>query len=239
MLLSVIVPAYNEEKSLEEVLKRVFNVPILKEVIVVNDASRDATAEILKKVEGYANTQKDKFPFLKEIKAINKEINQGKGAAIRTGLKEVSGDIVLIQDADLEINPEEYPKLLEPFEKYGADVVFGSRFRIEGACRAQNFWHYQINNFLTIFSNMLSGLRLTDMETCYKVFKKEIILSFNLKSNRFGIEPEFVAKTAKLDLVVYEVPISYNSRTKKQGKKIRPKDGLYAIAAIIWYNLFD
>lgn len=236
-LLSVIIPAYNEEETISETLKKVAEVSVYKEIIVVNDGSRDNTKNEIQSAKKEIEAKNS--PFVCGIKFVDKQKNEGKGAAIRTGLKEVVGDIVLIQDADLELSPSEYPKLLQPFYEYGADAVFGSRFRMEGVKRVYNFWHFKLNKFLTSFSNLLSGLYITDMETCYKVFKRDVILSFNLKSNRFGIEPELVAKAAKKDLNIFEVGVSYHARGVKQGKKIRPKDGLYAIAAIIWFNLFD
>lgn len=240
-LLSVIIPAYNEEATISETLKKVSEVFPYKEIIVVNDGSRDKTRDIILKTKKELEDLGGKN--LKEIKFINKLKNEGKGAAIRTGLKEVSGDIVLIQDADLELNPEEYLKLLEPFEKYGADVVFGSRFRREGVMRVHRTAHFLGNKFLTWFSNFFSGLYITDMETCYKAIRSDLLKSFILKSDRFGIEPELTAKIAKAvknkRLNFYEVPVSYNPRVYAEGKKIRPKDGLYAIVAIIWFNLFD
>lgn len=240
-LLSVIIPAYNEEMTIRETLKKVSEVFPYKEIIVVNDGSRDNTKNIILKIKKELEEQKSEN--LKEIKFVDKQKNEGKGAAIRIGLKEVSGDIVLIQDADLELNPEEYPKLLEPFYKYGADVVFGSRFRREGVMRVHRTAHFLGNKFLTWFSNFLSGLYITDMETCYKAVRSDLLKSFILKSSRFGIEPELTAKIARAvknkRLNFYEVPVSYNPRVYAEGKKIRPKDGLYAIAAIIWFNLFD
>ena len=240
-LLSVIVPAYNEEKSIADSLKVIFEVDPFKEVIVINDCSKDGTGRILEEIQKKIN--KNKPANLKELKVINKERNEGKGAAIRTALNHVSGDIVLIQDADLELDPREYVKLLEPFDKLGADVVFGSRFRREGIMRVHDTWHFFGNKVLTWFSNFFSGLYLTDMETCYKVMKSDLIKSFKLKSNRFGIEPELAAKVAgavkKNRLNFYEVPVSYRPRTRAEGKKIGIKDGLVALFSIIYFNIFD
>jgi len=239
-LLSVIVPAYNEERSIAQSLRVVFEVPPFKEVIVVNDGSKDKTAKILAEVQ--QEILKNKPVNLSELKVVNKDKNEGKGAAIRMALSRVSGDIILIQDADLEVDPHEYPKLLDPFEKLGADVVFGSRFRREGVMRVHDTVHFLGNKFLTWFSNFFSGLYLTDMETCYKVFKRDLILSFSLKSNRFGIEPELAARTAKAvkknHLNFYEVPISYRPRTYAEGKKIGIKDGFVALFSVIYFNLF-
>lgn len=238
MILSVIIPAYNEESSIKEILRQVFDVPVMKEVIVVNDASKDKTKEILNQFESEYKDGKNRSPHVKNIKVIHKETNQGKGAAIRTGLDYVDGDIVVIQDADLEMDPKEYPKLIEPFNLWGADVVFGSRFRMEGPKRIFRFWHYMINRGFTIFSNMLSDLKLTDMWTCYKVFRTPVLKSFTIESNRFGFEPEMVAKVAKGDFAIYEVSVTYKARSWSQGKKIGFKDGIEAIWVIIKYNLF-
>ncbi len=240
-LLSVIIPAYNEITSIEITLRTVAVSPPLKEIIVVNDGSSDGTKEAIEKMrEEFAQ---EKPSNLKDLKAIHKEKNAGKGAAIRSALKEVVGEIVLIQDADLELDPYEYPRLLDPFEKLGADVVFGSRFRREGVMRVHETKHFLGNKFLTWVSNFCTGLYLTDMETCYKVFKRELISSFNLRSNRFGIEPELTAKAAKAvkkkRLNFFEVPISYRPRTYAEGKKIGVKDGLVALWAIIYFNFFD
>ena len=240
-LLSVIMPAYNEERSITQSLRVVFEVPPLKEVIVVNDGSRDKTDEILNGIQ--QKIAENKPVNLKELKVINKEKNEGKGAAIRTALNYVSGNIVLIQDADLELDPHEYSKLLEPFDNLEADVVFGSRFRREGVMRVHDTLHFFGNKILTWFSNFFSGLYLTDMETCYKVMKSELIKSFKLKSNRFGIEPELTAKVAsavkKNRLNFYEVPVSYRPRTVEEGKKIGIKDGLVALFSVVYFNLLN
>lgn len=239
--MSVIIPAYNESASIEATLRTVALVSPLKEIIVVNDASSDDTKDKIERIK--LEFEKEKPQNLKEIKVVHKSANEGKGAAIRTALGLVGGDIVLIQDADLELDPGEYPRLLEPFDKLGADAVFGSRFRREGIMRVHRTGHFLGNKFLTWLSNFFTGFYLTDMETCYKVFKKDLIASFNLKSNRFGIEPELTAKTCKAvknkRLNFFEVPISYRPRTYAEGKKIGIKDGVIALFAIIYFNLFD
>jgi glycosyltransferase involved in cell wall biosynthesis len=172
------------------------------------------------------------------VKVIYHSRNRGKGAALRTGFASVTGDIIIIQDADLEYDPNEYPKLLEPISDGRADVVYGSRF-IGGPHRVLFFWHYVGNKLLTLISNALTNLNLTDMETCYKVFKSQILKDINLKSNRFGFEPEFTAKVSKMRLRIYEVPISYSGRTYSEGKKITWKDGIVALCLIFWYRFFD
>jgi glycosyltransferase involved in cell wall biosynthesis len=172
------------------------------------------------------------------VKVIYHSRNRGKGAALRTGFESVTGDIVIIQDADLEYDPNEYPNLLEPISDGRADVVYGSRF-IGGPHRVLFFWHYVGNKLLTLISNALTNLNLTDMETCYKVFKSQILKDLNLKSNRFGFEPEFTAKVSKMRLRIYEVPISYSGRTYSEGKKITWKDGIVALCLIFWYRFFD
>jgi glycosyltransferase involved in cell wall biosynthesis len=225
--LSVVIPVYNEVDTLEEVIERVGKVPVDKEMILVDDGSTDGTIDLLKKLEGREG-----------IKVFYQERNQGKGAALRTGFKHCEGDIVIIQDADLEYFPEEYPTLLDPIEKDYADVVYGSRF-LGHPHRVLFFHHYLANRFLTFLSNLFTNLNLTDMETCYKVFRREIIQQINLKSNRFGFEPEVTAKVARLKVRVFEVSISYNGRTYDEGKKINWKDGVAAIYNIIRYSMFD
>ena len=238
-MLSVIIPAYNEESSIAKTLEIVAGVFPEKEIIVINDASQDKTGAILEEFK----SKIDGFPLLKEYRFVNKSINAGKGAAIRTALPLVKGNIVLIQDADLELDPREYVKLLEPFEKLNADIVFGSRCRREGIVTVHRLWHLLVNKILTGFSNIMSGLYITDMETGYKVFRREVILSFNLRSDRFGIEPEFAAKTAKAvkknNLNFYEVAVSYHPRSRKQGKKINWWDGVKALFLIFYFNLFE
>ena len=228
MKVSVVIPVYNEIDTIEEILARVDKVAIKKEIIVIDDLSIDGTRERLKKIAA------DK----ENVKVIYHNRNKGKGAALRTGFESVSGDIVIIQDADLEYDPNEYPKLLEPISDGRADVVYGSRF-IGGPHRVLFFWHYVGNKLLTLISNALTNLNLTDMETCYKVFKSQILKDINLKSNRFGFEPEFTAKVSKMRLRIYEVPISYSGRTYSEGKKITWKDGIVALCLIFWYRFFD
>lgn len=227
MKLSVIIPAYNEKNTIEEIIHRVLNVEIgpEKEIIVVDDCSQDGTREIL---EGLNQPN---------IKVYFHSKNQGKGAALQTGFSKAEGDIILIQDADLEYDPREYPKLLEPILDGRADAVYGSRF-LGGPHRVLFFWHYIGNRLLTTFSNMLSNLNLTDMETCYKAFKGEILHKITLKSKKFGFEPEITTKLAKLKCRIYEVPISYSGRDYNEGKKIGWKDGIAAIFHIIRFKFF-
>jgi glycosyltransferase involved in cell wall biosynthesis len=227
-LLSVIIPCYNERATVAELLRRVREVDVEKEIIVIDDQSTDGSRDV---VAGLAA----QWP---EIRHIFQPVNQGKGAAIRRGIEEARGDIVLIQDADLEYDPEEYPKLIQPIVDGHADVVFGSRF--EGyPRRVMLFWHRMGNTFLTFLSNMTTNLDLTDMETCYKVFRRDVIQSIRLNSNRFGIEPEITAKVAKRGYRIFEVPISYYGRDYWEGKKINWKDGFSAIWTILKYGLFD
>jgi glycosyltransferase involved in cell wall biosynthesis len=237
MLLSVIIPVYNEEKTLETMLSKVFNVPVDKEIIVVNDGSLDKTEQILEKVSEEFKRNQPKN--VKIFKVINNLKNRGKGFAIKTALEFVSGDIVIIQDADLELDPNEYPILLEPFEKFEADIVFGSRFQMSGTRLIFHSGRYLVNRLLTLFSNLLSGIYLTDMATCYKVWKVEIIKSFNLKSNGFAIDPELTARASRGRYKIYEVPVSYTPRTYSEGKKIGIRGGIEHIFAILWFNTFD
>lgn len=233
--LSIIIPVYNEEKFIEKTIKKVFNAESLglrKEIIIIDDGSTDGTKNILKKIEKkYQN---------KNLKIIYKNKNEGKGSALKLGFLKSRGDIVLIQDADLEYNPEDYPRLLEPFLKNNIDVVYGSRFVSNQPHRVLYFWHYLANLFLTLLSNALTNLNLTDMETGYKVFNGKLIrkIAPKLESKKFGFEPEITAKIAKIKgIKIYEVGISYWGRTYQEGKKIGWKDGIRAIWEIIKYNL--
>jgi len=221
------MPVYNEKNTIHEIIARVLKVDtgLEKELVIVDDFSTDGTRDILEQLDN------------PRIKVFFHPKNMGKGAALRTGFSQVQGDIVLIQDADLEYDPREYPKLLEPILDGRADVVYGSRF-LGGPHRVLFFWHYVANKMLTGFANLLSNLNLTDIETCYKVFKKDVLSRIRLKSDRFGFEPEVTIKVAKLKCRVYEVPISYSGRDYSEGKKIGWKDGLAAIYHLLRYRLF-
>jgi len=225
MLISIIMPVYNEERYIGEIIGRVLKTDIEKELIIIDDFSTDGTREIL-----------NKFNRHEGVNIILHERNKGKGAAIRTGLRKVSGDVVIIQDADLEYDPRDYPKLLEPIQDGRADAVFGSRF-LGGPHRVLFFWHYIGNKVLTLLSNILSNLNLTDMETGFKAFKADVIKGMGLKSDRFGFEPEVTARLARKRYRIYETPISYSGRSYAEGKKITWKDGLAAIIHIIRFNL--
>ena len=228
MKISVIIPVYNEALTIKEIIFRVQNVDLEKEIIVVDDHSTDGTSAQLKDInEQYENVQ-----------ILTHDRNRGKGAALRTGFAAAGGDIIIIQDADLEYDPQEYKVLLGPILDGRADVVYGSRF-LGGPHRVLFFWHYVGNKFLTLLADVFSNLNLSDMETCYKVFKKNVLNEIKLRSNRFGFEPEFTMKVAKKGFRVYEVPISYSGRTYEEGKKIVWKDGLKAIFAILWFRFFD
>lgn len=237
MLLSVIMPAYNEVVTIRTILQRVAETPFAKEIIVVDDCSQDETRSLLKELEAQTNPFKlsPDAPAC-TLKVFFHEQNQGKGAAIRTGLRAVSGDIVLIQDADLEYDPAEYSSLLTPILDGRADVVYGSRF-LGSPRRVLFFWHAVGNKLLTLLSNMCTNLNLTDMETCYKVFRTEVIQGISLRSNRFGFEPEITAKISQRGVRIYEVPISYAGRTYAEGKKINWRDGFFALWSIARYNL--
>ncbi len=227
MSLSVIIPCFNEKLTLNKILERVKNSPInLKEIIIVDDCSTDGTTDILNKI---------KDPL---IKVYYHPKNKGKGAALRTGFSQAKGDICIVQDADLEYDPNDYPKLIKPILDDKADVVFGSRFQGGAPHRVVYFWHRMGNGLLTLLSNLLTDLNLSDMETCYKVFKREVIQSIRIKEDRFGFEPEITAKIAKMNLRIYEVGIAYYGRTYNEGKKITWKDGIRAIYCILKYNLF-
>jgi glycosyltransferase involved in cell wall biosynthesis len=230
MKLSIVIPCYNEKNTIKTILEAVQNSPYPnKEIIIVDDCSKDGTREVLKNEIEAAGL----------ARVLYHEVNMGKGAALRTGIAGATGDIVIIQDADMEYDPNEYPRLVEPILKGRADVVFGSRFAGGDAHRVVYFWHRVGNGALTLMSNMFTNLNLTDMETCYKVFKREIIQSVAIEENRFGFEPEITAKIAKIpDIRIYEVGISYYGRTYAEGKKIGYKDGFRAIYCILKYNLF-
>ena len=225
--LSVVVPVYNEKATIRDIIKRVQAEQSEKEIIIVDDCSTDGTKEIL---SGMSKKS--------ELKVLFHNKNMGKGAALRTGFKEVTGDIVIIQDADLEYNPAEYSKLIQPILEGKADVVYGSRFTGE-THRVLLFWHYLGNKFLTFLSNMLTNLNLSDMETCYKVFRSSILKEISFRSNCFGFEPEFTVKVAKKGYRIYETSISYAGRDYSEGKKIGWKDGLVAIYTLFRYRLFD
>ncbi len=227
MKLSVIMPVYNEKATIEKIIARVMAVPVDKQLVIVDDYSQDGTREILRSYENRDGIQIIYHPH-----------NLGKGAAVRTGIRECTGDIIIIQDADLEYSPEEYPKLIEPIVRGAADVVYGSRFY--GTHRVFMVWHYLGNKLLTFLTNVLYNTMLTDMETCYKVFRAEVIKSLNLKSNRFDIEPEITAKVFKnRRLRVYEMPITYDGRDYQEGKKIHWYDGLPALWTLIKYRFID
>jgi glycosyltransferase involved in cell wall biosynthesis len=238
-MLSIVVPVYNEDRYLETVIGKVIAQPLPdgleRELILVNDASQDATWDIMRSLP-------DKFPSIR-FQLVNKPVNEGKGAALRDGFAKVAGDIVIIQDADFEYDPTDYPKLLQPILDGKADVVFGSRF-IGEPHRVMYFWHQIANNILNLLSNMLTNLNLTDMEVCYKVFVRDVIDQIKIKSPRFGVEPEMTAKIARMRLNgkrlrVYETGISYAGRTYEEGKKIGWKDALSAIIQIIRFRLRD
>ena len=232
MKLSVLMPVFNEANTLEESIRRVRGVDFPKEIIAVDDGSTDGSREILKRLEAEAR-QKD--ASLNDFKVVFQPINQGKGAAIKTGLAHVTGDIVIIQDSDLEYDPRDYAKLLDPILAGHADVVYGTRFSGGGPHRVLFFWHSLGNRLLTLFSNALTNLNLTDMEVGYKVFRAEVIQGMKLESNRFGFEPEITVKIARQGCRLYEVPISYHGRTYAEGKKITWKDGVAALYCLIRY----
>ncbi|MGE0478877.1 MAG: glycosyltransferase family 2 protein [Phycisphaerae bacterium] len=233
MLLSVVMPVYNEKNSLIEIVGRVFASPITieRELVLVDDCSTDGTNELYSQLP-------ERFPNAR-IRVIRHDRNQGKGAAIRTAIQHAEGDIIVIQDADLEYDPREYPKLLKPILDGRADVVYGSRFVGGDEHRVLYYWHYVGNRFLTTLSNMFTNLNLTDMETCYKVLRREVARSFTIRSNRFGMEPELTAKIARRPWRVYEVGISYSGRSYEEGKKITWRDGVRAIFCIVWFAFFD
>jgi glycosyltransferase involved in cell wall biosynthesis len=227
MNLSVIIPVYNEVKNIEEIIKRVQARKLATEIVIVDDGSQDGTRDILKKLDGK-----------KKVRVLLHEKNQGKGAAVVTGMKAAMGDILLIQDADLEYDPRDYPALLQPIKEGIADVVYGSRF-LGGAHRVTMFWHQVANQLLTFMTNILYDSILTDMETGYKVFRREVIEGMTIRSKRFNFEPEFTAKILKRKYRIFEVPITFNPRDYSEGKKIKLKDAFEAVGALLRYRFFD
>ena len=227
MRLSVVMPVYNERATVREVIGRVLAVPIDIELLCIDDGSSDGSREILAELQ-------QKHP---QIRALLQPRNMGKGAALRRGIQEATGDFVIIQDADLEYDPSEYPQLLEPLIQGRADVVFGSRFMGGGPHRVLYFWHSVGNWILTLLSNCFTNINLSDMETCYKVFRRDVIQSIPLEENRFGFEPEITVKVARRKLRIYEVGISYSGRTYEEGKKIGWKDGIRALYCLVKYSL--
>jgi glycosyltransferase involved in cell wall biosynthesis len=227
MKLSVVIPIYNEAATVAELISRVQAVDISKEIIAVDDGSTDGTADVLARLEGQ----------YKNLRTFIEPKNRGKGAALRVGFKAATGDYVLVQDADLEYDPTEYSVLLNPLIEGKADVVYGSRFLTTKEHRVLFFWHSIGNRLLTLVSNMFTNLNLTDMETGFKAFRREVIQSIKLEQNRFGFEPEVTVKIARMKLRIYEVGISYYGRTYEEGKKINWKDGVIALLCILWYSL--
>lgn len=227
MQLSIVIPVYNEARTLEEIVRRVRSVKLADEIILVNDGSTDETPQILATLASQS-----------AIRVIDLERNQGKGAAVRAGIQAARGDLVLIQDADLEYDPRDYAKLLDPIENAQADVVYGSRF-LGGPRRPTMFWHMVANKLLTLLTNVLYNNILTDMETGYKLFKREIVQSIQIRSNSFNFEPEITAKLLKRRVRIFEVPISFNPRDYSEGKKIKLKDAFEAVWALFWYRFFD
>jgi glycosyltransferase involved in cell wall biosynthesis len=245
MKISVVIPVYNERAFIEEVLLRVQGVPFEREILVIDDGSTDGTRALLEEFAKAQAAGSREIPVqdgkaqlsLENIRFLFQDRNRGKGAALRRGFASAVGDVILVQDADLEYNPQDYDKLLAPIFDGRADVVYGSRF-LGGPQRVHYFWHYAGNKFLTLLSDMLTNLKLSDMETCYKVFRREVIQGIQFESNRFGFEPEYTAKIAKGNWRVYEVSISYSGRTYAEGKKITWRDGFATLWCILRYNLF-
>lgn len=227
MNLSVVIPVYNEVENIGEILKRVQSTKLANEIIIVDDGSKDGTRDVLRELDGKA-----------DVRIILHERNQGKGAAVVTGLKAAQGDVLLIQDADLEYNPRDYPVLLQPIEEGLADVVYGSRF-LGAPHRVTMFWHLIANRMLTFMTNILYNTILTDMETGYKVFRREVIEGLNIRAKRFDFEPEFTAKVLKGRHRIFEVPISFNPRDYSQGKKIKLKDAFEAVWTLLKYRFVD
>lgn len=225
--LSVVVPAYNEAATIRGAIQSVLKQPMVQEVLVIDDGSVDLTREIVLEM----GREDERVVLVKH------EVNRGKGAAVRTGLKSAKGELVIIQDADLEYDPNDYARLLQPLWEGRADVVFGTRFGGSGAHRVLYFWHFVGNQFLTLLSNMATNLNLTDMECCYKVMRREVVAKLELEECRFGIEPEITAKIARMDVRIYEVSVSYYGRTYAEGKKIGWKDGFRAIWCILKYGI--
>jgi glycosyltransferase involved in cell wall biosynthesis len=243
---SIVIPVYNERKTIDEILRRVLDTEVRKEVLVVDDCSTDGTRQILEAMSARQSKGETTAPAqdgndqvtLRDLRFFFQAQNQGKGAALRRGFAQATGDVVLVQDADLEYDPRDYGKLLEPILDGRADVVYGSRF-LGGPQRVHYFRHYIANKMLTLLSDIFTNLKLTDMETCYKVFRREVLTGIHIRSNRFGFEPEITAKIAKKTWRVYEVPISYAGRTYEEGKKITWKDGVQALWCIIRFTFTD
>ncbi len=237
LTLTLVMPVYNEVQTLPEIIRRVMQLDVAKELIIVDDFSTDGSRQLLEELcaNGIASLKgQPKNHF--ELHVIFQPSNQGKGAALKRGFSAARGDIVLVQDADLEYDPRDIPRLMRPILEGNADVVFGSRF-IGETRRVLYFWHTVLNKGLTLFSNMATGLNLTDMETCYKAFRREVLQSFELKETRFGIEPELTARVGRANVRVFEVPISYFGRTYEEGKKIGWKDGIRAVWAVTKYGV--
>ena len=230
MILSIIIPCFNEQKTLNKIFDKIQNFKELeKEIIIIDDCSSDGTPNVIKKlVEKNDN-----------VKSIRHSKNLGKGSAIKSGLSLCQGDIIIIQDADLEYDPKDYPNLLEPFKKTDADIVYGTRFKGGGYSRLHFFWHYVANKILTLLTNVMTNLNMSDMETGYKVFKKDAIKSIEINEKSFGVEPEITIKLAKKNFIFYEVPISYMGRSYTEGKKITLKDAFIAIFCIFKYRFFN